>query len=146
MSWKLHIDKESLEKMHNHAEQDYPDECCGFMYGSFDDENVRQVTVIRPVSNVKPGDKSDRFQIDPLDYRKAEQFALLQDLDLVGVYHSHPDHPAEPSEHDLKQAMPVFSYIIVSVQDGVATATRSWRLDDEKEFQEEKVLEKIVNS
>lgn len=144
-NWKLYIAKEVLEQMQEHAEQTYPDECCGFMYGHYRDEESRSVQIVRPVTNAKEGDKSDRFQIDPLDYQKAERFALKNDLDLVGVYHSHPDHPAEPSEHDLKQAMPVFSYLIVSVKEEVTDHTRSWRLDDQKEFKEEEILENITN-
>lgn len=143
--WKLNINKEVLQQLHKHAEHDYPDECCGFMYGNFIDDHNRAVTEIRPVTNAKTGDKSKRFQIDPNDYRKAEKYAVQQDLDLVGVYHSHPDHPARPSDHDLKQALPVFSYIIVSVQNGVAKETTSWRIEESKEFQEEKILEKISN-
>lgn len=142
--WKLHIDKEALEKIHEHAEQTYPDECCGFLYGEYQDNDARTVSVVRAVTNAKEGDKSDRFQIDPKDYQQAERYAMQQDMDLVGVYHSHPDHPAEPSQHDLKQAMPVFSYIIVSVEDGVADHSTSWRLDDQNEFQQEKILEKIA--
>lgn len=144
--WTLKIDKEVLNKMQEHAEGTYPDECCGFMYGEYHDENTRTVHTARPVTNAKEGDKSDRFQIDPKDYQKAERYALQQDMDLVGVYHSHPNHPAEPSQHDLKQAMPVFSYVIISVKKEVADHTRSWRLDDHKEFQEEKILENIAKS
>ncbi len=143
--WKLKIGKEVFRQMHKHAEHDYPDECCGFLYGKFIDDESRKVTEIRPVTNAKTGDKSKRFQIDPRDYQKAEQYAVQQDLDLVGVYHSHPDHPARPSDHDLKQALPVFSYIIISVQNGVAKETTSWRIADSEEFQEEKILETITN-
>lgn len=142
--WTLYIEKDVLEMMHEHAEQTYPDECCGFMYGAYREDEERLIYRVRPVPNAKEGDKSNRFQIDPLDYQKAEQFALQNNMDLVGVYHSHPDHPAEPSQHDLKQAMPVFSYVIISVQNGVTDHTRSWRLDEQKEFQEEKVFEKII--
>jgi proteasome lid subunit RPN8/RPN11 len=145
-NWKLNIGKEVRQQMHKHAEHDYPDECCGFLYGRFNDDGSLKVTEIRPVTNAKTGDKIKRFQIYPNDYRKAEQYAVQQDLDLVGVYHSHPDHPAQPSDHDLKQALPVFSYIIVSVQNGVAKETTSWRIEDSEEFQEEKILETIINS
>ena len=123
--------------MHRHAEADYPNECCGFFYGLEGD--IRQVRVIREVENAKEGDQRRRFQIDPNDYQKAEKFAIERDLDLLGVYHSHPDHPAEPSEHDRKVAMPWFSYIIISVRDGNAEETRSWQLNKERQFEEETV-------
>lgn len=123
--------------MKTHAESGYPNEICGFFYGLEDD--VRQVRFAQEVENAKEGDQSRRFQIDPLDYQKAEQYAIDHDLDLLGVYHSHPDHPAEPSEHDRKVAMPWFSYIIISVQDGEAVSTRSWQLNDERKFDEEQI-------
>lgn len=134
---KLAIDKEALAKMKRHAEADYPNECCGFFYGLEGDE--RRVRVAREVENAKEGDQSDRFQIDPLDYQEAEKYAIEHDLDLLGVYHSHPDHPAEPSEHDREVAMPWFSYIIISVQNGEAVNTRSWQLNSERKFEEETV-------
>lgn len=134
---KLKIDKQALEKMHNHAKADYPNECCGFFYGLEGD--VRQVRLARNVENAQEGDQSDRFQIDPLDYQKAEKFAIEHDLDLLGVYHSHPDNPAEPSEHDRKVAMPWFSYIIISVKDGEAVSVRSWQLNQKRQFEEEAI-------
>ena len=136
---KLQIQPEAHRQMRQHAEADYPDECCGFFYGV--DGEVRQLHIARKVENAKEGDRSNRFQIAPQDYRKAEQYASENDLDLLGVYHSHPDHPAEPSEHDRKVAMPWFSYIIISVRDGEAVNTRSWRLNDERQFEEEPVEE-----
>ena len=80
----------------------------------------------------------------------AEKFALQNDTTLLGVYHSHPNHPAIASEHDLAVAMPYFSYIIVSVMNGEVADLKSWRLQDEaREFQEELVLvpnsETLVN-
>lgn len=122
--------------MKRHAEAEYPNECCGFFFG-LEEDNERQVRLIHEVENAKEGDQSDRFQIDPLDYQKAEKYAIEHDLDLIGVYHSHPDHPAEPSEHDREVALPWFSYIIISVDGGEAVNTRSWRLNDERKFEEE---------
>lgn len=135
MSTKLEIGRNALQKMHRHAESDYPNECCGFFYGR--DNQVRQIQVARQVKNAKKGDQRRRFQIDPQDYRQAENYATEHNIDLLGVYHSHPNHPAEPSEHDRKVAMPWFSYIIISVQDGRATHTRSWRLNAQRQFDEE---------
>lgn len=132
---KLIIDNEALMKMKRHAEADYPNECCGFFYGLEGDN--RQVRIAQKVDNVKEGDQTDRFQIDPMDYQKAEKYAITHDLDLLGVYHSHPDHPAEPSEHDREVALPWFSYIIISVEDGESVNVRSWRLNDERRFEEE---------
>ncbi|MCW9708010.1 M67 family metallopeptidase [Fodinibius salsisoli] len=134
----LTISKEALSIINEHAEADYPNECCGFFYG-LADGGQRQVRVIQKVKNAKEGDQRRRFQIDPQDYQKAEKYAIDNDLDLLGVYHSHPDHPAKPSEHDRKVAMPYFSYIIVSVQDGKAVTVRSWRLNESQQFDEEPI-------
>ena len=131
------ISTEAREKMRRHAREEYPNECCGFFYGK--DGDSRQVQVARAVSNVKQGNKRRRFEIDPLDYQKAERYALDNELDLLGVYHSHPDHPAEPSEHDRSVALPWFSYIIISVEDGHTADIRSWRLNDERQFEEESI-------
>lgn len=135
---ELKISEEALNYMLEHAEVDYPNECCGFFYGR-DNGDTRSVTLARQVKNSKEGDQSERFEIDPEDYRSAEKFALDHDLDLLGVYHSHPDHPAEPSEHDREVAMPWFSYIIISVQKGSAAGTRSWQLNEKRQFEEESV-------
>jgi proteasome lid subunit RPN8/RPN11 len=67
---------------------------------------------------------------------QAEQRALAEGVTLLGVYHSHPDHPAEPSEHDRKQAMPFFSYVILSIREGELAAWTSWQLDDQAETAE----------
>lgn len=125
------------DKMFRHAVEDYPDECCGFMLGR-EGEN-REVTELRRVENTREGNRRRRFQIDPSDYQKAEKEAFDRELDLLGVYHSHPDHPAEPSEHDRRSALPWFSYVIVSVNAGSASRLRSWRLDEDRNFQEEPV-------
>ncbi|MFH5833171.1 Mov34/MPN/PAD-1 family protein [Halalkalibaculum sp. DA3122] len=134
---KVVIEQTALNEMLEHAEEYYPNECCGFFYGR--EDSVRKITLAQRVNNAREGDQRRRFQIDPKDYRDAERFAINNDLDLLGVYHSHPDHPAEPSEHDRKVAMPYFSYIIVSVREGEAENTRSWQLNDSRQFEEETV-------
>ena len=134
---KLTIHKEVIETMHRHAESAFPNECCGFFYGN--DNGERIVTLARPVKNSKEGDQRRRFEISAFDYMQAEKFASENDITLLGIYHSHPDHPAKPSEHDLKQAVPFFSYIIVSVMNGKVADTTSWQLNEEQKFVEEMV-------
>jgi proteasome lid subunit RPN8/RPN11 len=114
----------------------FPDECCGFLFGT-ENENIRSFTEILVVENTKEGDKKRRFSITPRDYMKAETLASELDLTLLGVYHSHPVHPAVPSEHDLNVAMPFFSYVIVSVYGENDVSVRSWKLNDERQFEEE---------
>jgi proteasome lid subunit RPN8/RPN11 len=116
----------------------FPDECCGFLFGT-ENENIRSFTKILVVENTKEGDKKRRFSITPRDYMKAETLASELDLTLLGVYHSHPVHPAIPSEHDLSVAMPYFSYVIVSVYGENDIHVRSWKLNDERQFEEELV-------
>ncbi len=140
----LKLSQSNKNEMFRHAEEMYPEECCGFIFGR--DGMTRRATGITRVANVRKGNRSSRFLIDPSDYRKAEAHALEYDLELLGVYHSHPDHPAMPSEHDLKSALPWFSYIIVSVFDGSATDLRSWRLGEEWKFKEETVATDSISS
>ncbi|CAA9240188.1 MAG: Predicted metal-dependent protease of the PAD1/JAB1 superfamily [uncultured Adhaeribacter sp.] len=135
----LQISATAHRIIQEHATEIYPDECCGFLYGQ--DNEVRLVQEAIPVINSKDGDKRRRFEISPVDYMRAERYALENNTSLLGVYHSHPDHPARPSEHDLKQAVPYFSYIIVSVmQDKVADIT-SWQLNEESQFEAENILQ-----
>jgi proteasome lid subunit RPN8/RPN11 len=71
---------------------------------------------------------------------KAERYALENELELLGIYHSHPDHPAIPSEHDFRQAVPFFSYIIMSVRHGSNKRLTSWRLNDDNKFEQERII------
>jgi proteasome lid subunit RPN8/RPN11 len=137
----LIIDQKVKERMIEDAEGAFPDECCGFIFGNESPENDRQVTEMMIVMNSKPGDKSRRFEISPLDYMKAEQFAIERDLLLLGVYHSHPNHPAIPSEHDRNSAQPWFSYIILSILNGAFANLRSWALNNDSVFEEEKIAD-----
>jgi proteasome lid subunit RPN8/RPN11 len=126
------------KKIREHAEQTYPYECCGFLYGKENDGRI--LTDVLAVENSKEGDQRRRFEISPLDYLKAEQYALKEKLNLLGIYHSHPDHPAIASKHDLEKALPFFSYIIVSVKNGVSDEIQSWQLNEEiRQFDEEYV-------
>lgn len=133
------FDPSARELLINDAVGAFPDECCGFLFGREDEQGLRSITAIRVVNNAKEGDKRRRFAIAPLDYIKAEQFADEHNLQLLGVYHSHPDHPAIPSEHDRVAAQPYFSYVIQSVLEGRPDALRSWRLNEEEQFDEENV-------
>lgn len=137
---KITINAEASESINADASAAFPNECCGFLYGHESEEDGRQITIAVPVTNSKEGDQRRRFEISPLDYLRAEQFALQNDIQLLGVYHSHPNHPAIASEHDLAVAMPYFSYVIVSVMQGEIADHKSWRLKDEEwVFEEEQV-------
>jgi len=137
LSIKLYQTAEQV--IYNDALTTFPNECCGFLYGHLEGDE-RIISLAEPVVNSKEGDQRRRFEISPFDYMKAEQYALSNNLTLLGVYHSHPNHPAIPSIHDLRQAMPFFSYIIVSVTQSKINVLRSWRLNESsKQFEEETV-------
>ena len=138
MNSTIHINQDVLETISQHGEATFPNECCGFLYG--DESNGRQITHCEPIANSKDGDQRRRFEISPMDYMKAERFAFENNTRLLGIYHSHPNHPAIASEHDLAKAMPFFSYVIVSIMEGKYAAIKSWKLYDERrEFHEEDV-------
>jgi proteasome lid subunit RPN8/RPN11 len=115
----------------------YPNECCGFLLGYEDENGRRIITEALVVNNAKEGDKKRRFVIAPQDYLQAEEYAEAHNQILLGVYHSHPDHPAVPSEHDRAAAQPFFSYLIISVNDRQPGFIRSWRLNNDGNFEEE---------
>jgi proteasome lid subunit RPN8/RPN11 len=121
----------------------YPDECCGFIFGSESGEK-RLITGMQVVDNAKEGDKRRRFEISPQDYFNAEQYAQDHGLLLLGVYHSHPNHPAIPSEHDRKSAQPYFSYVILSIREGSFDHLRSWTLNESEQFEEEKIKDNQI--
>jgi proteasome lid subunit RPN8/RPN11 len=118
-----------------HAAEAYPHECCGALLG-----RPGEVTAVLPLPNTTEEGPRRRFLVRPGDYAAAEREAARQGADLLGFYHSHPDHPARPSQYDLDHAWPFFSYIIVSVVAGEAGPMTSWRLrDDRSTFDEERL-------
>ncbi len=128
----LEITNELLEGIHRHGEGAYPDEGAGFLLGAAQGER-RQVKAILPLDNSGvDGARHNRYLLTPHDFLRGEQEAARQGLDLLGVFHSHPDHPNQPSEFDREWAMPWFSYIITSVQAGKAAGSRSWRLEEDR--------------
>ncbi len=135
----LKLSKDVLEKIHAHGEQAYPEEGTGFLLGV--KNGLRDVQAIFPLTNSREDSaRHNRYLITPNDYLKAELEADKLGLSLIGVFHSHPDHPNRPSEFDREWAQPFFSYIITSVQSGKAIESRSWRLsEDRSQFVEEEI-------
>ena len=133
----IKLNKAVSKQMFLHAQRSYPEECCGFLFGIEDSSGNRTISEIMIVENIKTENRRIRFEIDPLDYMKAEKKAEELQLQLLSIYHTHPDHPAEPSEHDRVQAVPYFSYIIMSVSKTEVMNTRSWRLNSNQIFEEE---------
>ncbi|MGH9883254.1 MAG: Mov34/MPN/PAD-1 family protein, partial [Pyrinomonadaceae bacterium] len=113
--------KKHLDEMATHGERDYPYECCGALVGSFNEKGVKLVSETYPISNAREEEaKRNRFLIRPAELVRAEHCAASKGLDVVGFYHSHPDHPAVPSQYDLEHAWPVYSYLVVSISAGQA--------------------------
>ncbi len=134
----LFIKETPFKEMIADAVEAFPDECCGFFFGN-ETVKKRSITKAMAVNNAKEGDKRRRFEIAAKDYMYAENFAEHHKLKLLGVYHSHPNYPAVPSEHDRVVAQPYFSYIIISVLEKKFSAIRSWQLNNDFQFEEEKI-------
>jgi proteasome lid subunit RPN8/RPN11 len=132
----LAISKQLLDLIHEHGEQAYPEEGAGFLIGT--DGKVENVL---PLQNAREQEaRHNRFLITPEAYLNAELTADRLGLSLIGVFHSHPDHPNHPSEYDREWAQPFFSYIITTVNEGKAIESRSWRLvEDRSRFEEEAI-------
>ena len=118
-----------------HGAETYPNECCGALIGR---DGV--VSVVFALPNTTEEGPRRRFLVRPQDYRSAEKHASERGGELLGFYHSHPDHPARPSQYDLDHAWPFFSYVIVSVREGVSGDMTSWRLrEDRSNFDQEEL-------
>jgi proteasome lid subunit RPN8/RPN11 len=131
----------ALHKIKVHAMQTYPEECCGVLLGKNTDDGRRIVCDVIEIRNARDDNRARRFLVTPEDYRSAEEEARRQQVDLLGWYHSHPDHPSQPSEFDREHALPWFSYIIISVEDGVPGSVQSWELLDDRSAYREQPLE-----
>lgn len=123
-----------------HGERDYPHECCGLLLGSFAG-SLKTIAEVYPISNAREeAAKRNRFLIRPEELMRGERSAQQQGLEVVGFYHSHPDHPAVPSAYDLDHAWPTVSYVVVSVIAGAARDLRSWEMEpDRSRFNEEEI-------
>jgi len=123
------------------GETAYPNECCGVLIGEIDDAGVKIVKSTLTIDNAREDNEQyHRFLITPEDMLKAEQTARAAKLEVVGFYHSHPDHPSAPSGYDKDHALPFYSYVIVSVDRGKAQILTSWELaNDRSDFIQEKI-------
>ncbi|HLM58645.1 MAG TPA: M67 family metallopeptidase [Pyrinomonadaceae bacterium] len=137
-----------LEEIRAHAERSHPHECCGLLVGRIEDGGrTRVVEELVAVENTfEEGERHRRMLITPLEYARAERLHAARGLGVVGNYHSHPNHPAAPSQFDLEHLAPwpTMSYVIVSVREGRTADLRSWELAaDRSRFNEEEVLSEV---
>ena len=137
----LQLSSEPEKNIRADGEAAYPNECCGVLIGEIDNEGVKTVRNTLTIDNAREdGEQYHRFLITPEDMMKAEQTARSMKLDVIGFYHSHPDHPSAPSGYDKDHALPFYSYVIVSVDKGKAQVLTSWELtNDRTDFIQEKI-------
>jgi proteasome lid subunit RPN8/RPN11 len=135
----IEIPPEILAQIHRHGEAAYPEEGAGFLLGA--EGEPRRVTAVIRLPNVREASaRRNRYLIAPQDTLDAEMEAERRGLVVLGVFHSHPDHPNRPSEYDREWAQPFFSYLITSVESGRAVESRAWRLaEDRSVFMEETI-------
>ena len=139
----LRLSPEIAERIRKHGAETYPHECCGALLGrdsdaaptdssGHDRTPPRDVLDLFPLVNRRDDSPRNRFSVTSEDVLAAEKAARALGIDVVGWYHSHPDHPAEPSQYDRDHAWPWYSYIIVSVANGQPQRMTSWRLNDDR--------------
>ena len=144
----LRIGQNEIDAIRQHGARDYPNECCGMLLGRADGD-LKQALEAVPLRNLRtdpaeaqkllplesPGRESERnrFLIDPREQIRVEREARARGVDVVGYYHSHPDHPARPSNYDRDHAWPWYSYVILSVAKGQPADLTSWVLAENRE-------------
>ena len=135
----LKIGAGDVDLIHEHATEAYPEECAGALVG-IDSGGVRVVVDVWRAENTHEEERSRRFLIEPLAVKKFEEQAEEKDMGLLGFYHSHPDHPAEPSDYDREHAWPGYSYVIASVSGENVEDMRSWTLKGDRSGYDEETI------
>ena len=136
----LFIDQPLIDQIHSHAVSTFPEECCGLMLGTFEqDSKIKRVDQLKRTENTyAPEERYHRYTIDPKEFMKVENEASGQGKEIVGIYHSHPNAPSKPSLFDQNHAWPTLSYLVVEVREKKPISTRSWILkEDRSDFLQE---------
>jgi len=133
---RLRMSKDAREIIREHGARGYPHEVCGALLGretaAEGNGTLREVLVVLPLENRREESRHNRFSLAAEDVRRAEGAASERGLEMLGWYHTHPDHPARPSEFDREHAWPWYSYVILSVAARVPGEMTSWRLADDR--------------
>ena len=153
-TFQLCMSHDLAEGIRRHGTETFPYECCGALLGrdsagnekvSAPDESLagtpREALGLFPLVNRRDDSPRNRFAVTADDVREAEQAARQQGLEVIGWYHSHPDHPARPSDFDREHAWPWYSYVIVSVMSGKPADMASWRLHDDRQNYSREAIE-----
>jgi proteasome lid subunit RPN8/RPN11 len=156
----LQLTPDHLNAIHQHAESTYPSECCGLLLGKrfcHQAQDLKAIFEVWPAENAwtleaenclgeaesshseRTLSQTSRYWIAPEFLLTAQRYCRDRDLDIMSIYHSHPDHPAVPSECDRVNAWPEYSYLIIAVKQGIAQDYQSWCLDTHHIFQPERV-------
>lgn len=148
-SSQLILSASQVRQIEREAAAAYPQECCGAMLGKDIIVEAGSRRIVQRLEALKNSFAADeryrRFALDPLELMQLEKRASQGGLSVLGFYHSHPDHPARPSEYDRQHAWGYYSYVIVAVAGGEAAELTSWRLDEKTgTFQQEEVLSERI--
>jgi proteasome lid subunit RPN8/RPN11 len=136
----IRIESDPWATMVSHARQTYPNECCGAMLGSID-ASGKTVRAALPLENVFDGVQAARYELRPQDLLAADQAAHQRHMDLIGIYHSHPDCAAYFSQTDLRNSCPWYSFVVLSIQQGKFHHANSWLPNAE---QTEAIQEELI--
>jgi proteasome lid subunit RPN8/RPN11 len=136
-NFQLVMSHDVAEGIRRHGAETFPFECCGALLGrdgtGEEGESSREILGLFPLVNRRDDSPRNRFAVTAQDVRDAEKAAAERGLEVLGWYHSHPDHPARPSAFDREHAWPWYSYVIVSVMSGAPAEMTSWRLNDDRQ-------------
>ena len=125
------LDPKTFEAIREHGREAYPEECCGALLGTADNGCARVARIAR-MENARREERRRRYVIEPLEYARVERQADSESLSVLGFYHSHPDHPAVPSEYDREHGFPFFHYVVLSVGAGVPGEAASYVLSEDR--------------
>ncbi len=136
----LEVGEDLLKKIRVHGVNSYPNECCGAILGH-ESEKERKVLELMSLDNRRGDEQArTRYLVTADDHFHVEKLARERGMEVLGFYHSHPDHPAKPSEFDRENALPWYSYLILEVESGIPRELSSWRLtDDRSRFRKEQI-------
>ncbi len=141
----LKLSQSAYDSLRQHGEETYPHECCGVLLGQMDDDGVRTVTTVARAGNTRTDSAHNRYNIDPKDLIRIQREGRGRGEDIIGFYHSHPDHPAQWSQTDLAEAHWFgCSYVITAVEKGKAALTNSFELTGSDENDKNLLKEEIV--
>jgi proteasome lid subunit RPN8/RPN11 len=141
----LKLSQSAYDTLRQHGEETYPHECCGVLLGQMDDDGVRTVTTVARAGNTRTDSAHNRYNIDPKDLIRIQREGRGRGEDIIGFYHSHPDHPAQWSQTDLAEAHWFgCSYVITAVEQGKAALTNSFELTGTDENDKKLLKEEIV--